>query len=96
MGAIVAAMIANGMVAEEMQKEFSSRSWYSLFDPDMKTGIVAGDKIYEWLTKLFDGQQIEDRDIPVSIVATDINAGEKVVFRTGSVVDALRASLSVP
>lgn len=63
-------------------------------------GVVAGQKI-----KLFFNQLVRadagERDIaklplPVSIVATDIGSGQRVVFRDGSLTLAMRASMAVP
>jgi len=63
-------------------------------------GAVSGQKI-----KLFINQLVRadrgDRDIaslpiPLSIVATDIGTGDRVVFREGGLTQAMRASMSVP
>jgi NTE family protein len=64
------------------------------------SGVVSGQKI-----KLFFNQLVRadlgERDLaalplPVSIIATDIGTGERVVFREGSLTRAMRASMSVP
>lgn len=63
-------------------------------------GVVSGQKI-----KLFFNQLVHDEagerlleklPVPVSIIATDIGNGERVVFRQGSLTQAMRASMSVP
>ncbi len=63
-------------------------------------GVVSGQKI-----KLFFNQLVRadtgERDLgelrlPVSIIATDIGTGERVVLRSGSLTQAMRASMSVP
>lgn len=63
-------------------------------------GVVSGQKI-----KLFFNQLVRadagERDLgrlalPVSMIATDIATGERVVFRDGSLTLAMRASMSVP
>jgi NTE family protein len=41
-------------------------------------------------------RQIEQMPLPISIIATDIGSGERVVFRDGSLTMAMRASMSVP
>jgi len=41
-------------------------------------------------------RDIADLPLPVSIIATDIGTGERVVFRDGSLTRAMRASMSVP
>jgi NTE family protein len=63
-------------------------------------GVVAGQKIklfFNSLVRAHTGEpQIEKLPLPVSIVATDIGTGERVVFRDGSLTLAMRASMSVP
>lgn len=63
-------------------------------------GVVTGQKI-----KLFFNQLVRadagERDLgqlalPVSMVATDIATGERIVFRDGSLTLAMRASMAVP
>jgi NTE family protein len=34
--------------------------------------------------------------IPLRIVATDIDTGKKIIFKTGNITDALRASIGIP
>ena len=41
-------------------------------------------------------RRIERLRLPLSIIATDIGSGERVVFREGSLTQAMRASMSCP
>jgi NTE family protein len=63
-------------------------------------GVVLGQKIklfFNQLVRADRGEpQIEQLPLPVSIVATDIGTGERVVYRDGSLTQAMRASMSVP
>ena len=63
-------------------------------------GVVAGQKIKLFFNQLVRANQgernIEDLPLPLSIIATDIGTGDKVVFRDGSLTKAMRASMSVP
>ncbi len=63
-------------------------------------GVVTGQKIKLFLNQLVHSETgerlIEDLSLPVSIIATDIGTGERVVFRKGSLTQAMRASMSVP
>ena len=45
---------------------------------------------------MFGDRRIEDTPIPLHITATDFSNGELVEIRSGSIVDAIRASLSLP
>lgn len=63
-------------------------------------GVVSGQKIKLFFNQLVRANQgernIEDLPLPLSIVATDIGSGERVVFRDGPLTTAMRASMSVP
>jgi NTE family protein len=65
-----------------------------------QTGVVTGQKIKLFFNQLV-GDYLGEREIsalplPLSIIATDIVHGERVVFRQGSLTTAMRASMSVP
>lgn len=66
----------------------------------LQAGVVAGEKIKLFFNQLVDAnlgeRTIEQLPIPLAIVATDIGTGERVVFREGSLTQAMRASMSVP
>ena len=63
-------------------------------------GVVSGQKIklfFNQLVRADAGDRlIEQLALPVSIIATDIGTGARVVFRNGSLTLAMRASMSVP
>jgi len=65
-----------------------------------QTGVVTGQKVKLFFNQLvrsdFGERMIEQLPIPLSIIATDIGNGERVVFRDGSLTTAMRASMSVP
>jgi NTE family protein len=61
-----------------------------------KPGIDSGSKVLALLEKLSGGKKIEDCPIPFLCNAVDISSGEEVVFRTGSLARAVRASMSFP
>ena len=63
-------------------------------------GVVAGQKIKLFFNRLVNSdlgeREIETLPLPLSIIATDIGNGDKVVFKSGSLTQAMRASMSVP
>lgn len=63
-------------------------------------GLVSGQKVSTLLTRLtshLEGENdFEALGIPFTCVATDIETGEAVVFSSGSLPEALRASISIP
>ena len=62
--------------------------------------VVQGQKVKLFINRLVRSQYgeplIEKMPIPVSIIATDLVTGDKVVFREGSMTHAMRATMSVP
>lgn len=65
-----------------------------------QSAVVAGQKIKLFFNQLVRANQgernIEELPLPLSIIATDIGNGERVVFRDGPLTQAMRASMSVP
>ena len=63
-------------------------------------GVVDGVKIKLFFNRLVgagkDERVIEKLPLPLSIIATDIGTGQRVVLREGSLTSAMRASMSVP
>lgn len=63
-------------------------------------GVVTGQKIklfFNHLVRADAGErELQQLPLPLSIIATDIGTGERVVLRDGSLTLAMRASMSVP
>ena len=63
-------------------------------------GVVDGIKIKLFFNQLVGANRserlIEKLPLPISLVATDIGTGERVVMREGNLTTAMRASMSVP
>jgi NTE family protein len=85
-----------------MARRFLAGSESGLMTDGVKyqTGVVTGQKIKLFFNQLVRAnlgeRNIEDLPLPLSIVATDIGTGERVVFRDGPLTQAMRASMSVP
>lgn len=50
----------------------------------------------KYLSKYLGDKHFSDLKIPLSIVATNIDTGDKIIFREGRVIDAIRASIGIP
>lgn len=62
-------------------------------------GGVTGVKLLERFAQLASRSQVvrfDELEIPYAAVATDLETGEKVVIRTGSLASAMRASMAIP
>jgi NTE family protein len=58
--------------------------------------LVKGDRIISALKDIVPQINIEDLNIPYKAVATDLYTGEEVVFSSGDLFSAIRASISIP
>ncbi|MFC1908330.1 patatin-like phospholipase family protein [Chloroflexota bacterium] len=100
-GAAIGAIYARGKTSAEIEKlvlEITSKRIASFIDPSLpKTGFIKGNKFKELLTSVIGNNlKFSDLIIPFACVATDINTGEEVIFDSGSVTEAVRASISIP
>lgn len=68
----------------------------TLFDPALRTGLIKGEKATRFLRDHLGDPDIASLSTKFYAVATDISTGEPVVFDHGSLVDAIRASVSIP
>jgi NTE family protein len=99
-GAIVGASYAAGKDISEIKKAVAGlnrRQMLSLADFTIPTkGFIKGKRITGWLKSVIGDVNFKDLKIPFACVATDIETGEEVVMKQGSVVAAVRASASMP
>ncbi|MBM7692382.1 NTE family protein [Peribacillus deserti] len=97
MGALVGCFYASGQDLERLYKlsaAFKRKFFLDFTVPKM--GLISGKKIKDFIRIFTYGKNLEDLNIPVSVVATDINTGEKVIFTKGPIAEAVRASISIP
>ena len=70
-----------------------------MLDPKLsalKKGLSYGQRIEELLHSIIGDVEFKDLKIPFVAIATDVNTGQEVVLRKGSVIEAVRASISIP
>ncbi|SMF08451.1 NTE family protein [Priestia filamentosa] len=97
MGALVGAFYGTGLEMEQLYRiafAFKRKYYTDLTLPKM--GFIAGERVKELVRMFTKNKNIEDLNIPLSIVTTDIKTGEKVVFDKGPIAPAVRASISIP
>lgn len=76
--------------------DFSNRKGFSLVDLTLRGGLIKGLKIESIIAEILEGATFETLKIPFAAVATDFNTAQEVILRTGDLVKAIRASISVP
>lgn len=96
-GSIIGASYCSGISAREMQEiagivRFKDFARWSL----NKLGFCTNDRMDNFLCKIVKCKTFEELHTPLAVVATDFVTGEPVVFRTGPIVQAVRASCAYP
>ncbi|GLS91522.1 serine protease [Psychromonas marina] len=98
-GALIGGVYAAGRLTEfELWiKEIDKFEIFSLLDLAWKSnGLVQGDKIINTLVALLGDQKIEDLPLCYTAVAADIENEKEVWINSGSLFEAIRASISLP
>lgn len=97
MGALIGTFYAAGCNVERLYRMATlfKRKYYLDFTVP-KMGFISGKRVKDMIKMFTYNKKLEELDIPTAVVATDILKGEKVVFTSGSIADAVRASISVP
>jgi len=99
-GAEIGAFMASGMPVDELVSLATAFDWkqtLQLFMPDLPTGgLVSGKKIMDFLNTKLGKRHIENLHIGYAAITTDLETGEQVVLDCGGLVDAVRASISLP
>ncbi|WP_163336077.1 patatin-like phospholipase family protein [Desulfopila sp. IMCC35008] len=99
-GAYVGALYASGKLGslKEFLLRMDGKKIFSYLDVVFpRSGLLNGSKrVRELFSMHTDKRTFEDLDIPLVMVATDLERGEKVVLKSGDLVEALRATMSYP
>lgn len=96
-GALAGSVYGVGKDIDRMYRlaRYFRRKYYLDFQIN-KMGFILGERVKELISLICYQKNIEDLDIPLAIVATDLLTGEKVIFTSGELASAVRASISIP
>jgi len=96
-GSIAAAFAAFGHSADETAEALEELGWGSVTKGrPRKLGLSTNQGLEELLLRLLGDVRLEDALIPLAVVATDINSGNRILLDRGPVARAVRASCCVP
>ncbi|MGH9509190.1 MAG: patatin-like phospholipase family protein [Terriglobales bacterium] len=96
-GAIMGAIYASGISVREMEKiaalvRFKDFARWTL----SRNGLASNDRMIPFFDKVLKVKTFEELKMPFAVVATDFVSGEPVVFRSGPLIPAIRASCAYP
>lgn len=100
-GSVIAALLASGATGNELNRlalnldEATIADWGLPFAGRFG-GLIKGDALQNMVNREVQNKSIEQMRIPLGIVATDLQSGKGILFRSGNTGLAVRASCSVP
>jgi NTE family protein len=100
-GSVIAALLASGASGNELNRlalnldEATIADWGLPFAGRFG-GLIKGDALQNMVNREVQNKSIEQMRIPLGIVATDLQSGKGILFRSGNTGLAVRASCSVP
>jgi len=96
-GSVIAALYSFGKTPEEIKQIALEVDWKSISSLVFsRLGVLSDKKIAKLLIDNIGDVDFKDAKIPLSMVATDITNGEKVVLKSGSVAKSAMASSAIP
>jgi NTE family protein len=73
------------------------RKWASMLDPSFdRSGLFKGEKIIRFLSDHIKCSTFEDLAIPLQVTAADYGDAAEIVFSSGNLLSAVRASIAIP
>lgn len=94
-GALVAGAWAGGADLERLVDQ-ASRLHPWMWVRGWGGGLLSGSRLGALIDEYLPQPSFEGLRVPVSVLATDVDTGDPVVFREGNLRDAVRASCSFP
>jgi len=100
-GSVIGSLYASGATVRQLEEvALSIKKSKTLFmiDPVFPhSGLISGDRIEKMLNQFaIKDKTFDDLKIPFAAVATDVESGAEVILNQGKVIDAVRASISIP
>jgi NTE family protein len=97
-GALVGATFAADRLGalEDWVRSLKGLDVLRLLDTRLAGGVIQGDRVMQVVEGMLPDLAIEQLPRPYAAVATDLRSGRPVWLRSGSIIDAVRASCAMP
>ena len=96
-GAIAAVLWADGHTSDEIREMFAGREFSEFARVQVPTtGLFDSRGVSEFLKRNLRAKTFEELRIPTIVMATDLDNGRGHRFNSGPIVEAVRASCSIP
>jgi NTE family protein len=101
-GAVIGGLYATGVSGAGLEQLLENIGFKDLskialdFSILSKSAIFTGKRMEEFLARQLPCQTFEETEIPLKVVATDFWNRTEVIFESGSLITAIRASMAMP
>ncbi|HAJ33037.1 MAG TPA: hypothetical protein DCK79_06660 [Candidatus Atribacteria bacterium] len=100
-GSVIGSLYAAGASIDQLEEaalSMKKSKTFSLIDPTLPhSGLISGKRVEDMLSDLIlEDKTFDDLRIPFAAVATDVESGAEVILNQGKLIDAVRASISIP
>lgn len=96
-GAIFGAAYAAGRSLDDIEKEALAASWRTLTRfAFSRRGLLETAGLESRIRNLLAVERFEDLELPLRVIATDLNTGGRVVLSKGDLISAVMASCAIP
>lgn len=98
-GSLVAVLYASGMNGAQLEQAALEMEEATIADwtlPFFNRGLLRGEALARFVNRKVQGRRLQDMNLPVGVLATDLVSGRGVLFQLGDAGTAVRASSSVP
>ncbi|MDD3405212.1 MAG: phospholipase [Sphingobacteriia bacterium] len=95
-GSIIGALYADGKTPKDICQFFQESSFFKYVSIKPKKGLMSPKRFHDLLDGYLTAKTFEDLKIPLIINATELVEGKNVYFTTGTLIDKIVASASVP
>lgn len=103
-GASMGSLVGSALAADRLDLlESSARrlDWrqalYNFLEMSFpRSGLIDGAKVVEFIREHVTQRTVQELPMPYAAVATDVQTGNEVVIREGDLIEAIRASISIP
>ncbi|MEE1654283.1 MULTISPECIES: patatin-like phospholipase family protein [Brachymonas] len=98
-GSVVGAIYASGLRGDALRQAAEKVEQTSITDwqlPLLNRGVLRGVSLERFINEQVGNRNIQSMPMRLGIVATDLQSGEGILFRSGNTGQAVRASSAVP
>ena len=96
MGSIIGGLYAIGYSTKEIEEIVQKTGVMDIVAFNPIGGIFSSKRVINLFYPYFGDKTFEETKISLAVIATSLTSGERVIFRSGKILDAICASIAIP